>query len=250
MQGLRKQFPHQFWAGKFFSKSTIFKKNQSFHLDPNEFFSDGPLLNLGSDFGLMPSLFEPSGVVQQEFFVGGTPVIAFKTGGLRDSVFEYDSHTSKINFFIFRIILTKKFSKEKGNGFTFEAHTHSDFIQAITRSLIVFYNREEYAQLRKNCADNVWDVINVATGWANEFARLRKVMWASNKDLEEAKQKIIQLNPNTTTITNTNLNPNGNAPKVTQIANQPTTNQTITNQPTLTQPTLNQPTSNQTTPTS
>lgn len=156
MQNLRRQFPHQFWA------------------DPNEFFSDGPLLNFGSDFGLMPSLFEPSGVVQQEFFVGGTPVIAFKTGGLRDSVFEFDSVT------------------RKGNGFTFEAHTHSDFIQAITRALIVFYNREDLQQLRKNCTESVWDVINVATGWANEFARLRKVMWAPSKDIEGAKLKLQQ----------------------------------------------------------
>jgi glycogen synthase len=46
-QGLRNQFHKNIWA------------------DPYEFFTDGPLLNLGSDFALMPSLFEPSGVVQQ-----------------------------------------------------------------------------------------------------------------------------------------------------------------------------------------
>lgn len=53
--GLRRQFPRNFWA------------------DPNEFFTDGVLINLGSDFGLMPSLFEPSGVVQQEYFAAGMP---------------------------------------------------------------------------------------------------------------------------------------------------------------------------------
>lgn len=52
MQALRRQYQRNFWA------------------DPNEFFSDGPLVNMGSDFGLMPSLFEPSGVVQQEYFSG------------------------------------------------------------------------------------------------------------------------------------------------------------------------------------
>lgn len=31
----------------------------------------------------MPSLFEPCGIVQDEFFVAGTPVIAFNTGGLK-----------------------------------------------------------------------------------------------------------------------------------------------------------------------
>ena len=44
---------------------------------------------MGSDFGLVPSLFEPSGIVQQEYFVAGTPVVAFKTGGLKDTVFEF-----------------------------------------------------------------------------------------------------------------------------------------------------------------
>jgi starch synthase len=49
----------------------------------------------------MPSRFEPGGIVQHEFFVGGTPVIAFKTGGLKDSVFEFLWDT------------------EQGNGYTF-----------------------------------------------------------------------------------------------------------------------------------
>lgn len=78
---LKNRYPHCFWAG------------------PNEFFTDGSVVNRGSDFGLMPSLFEPGGIVQHEFFVGGTPVIAFKTGGLKDSVFE--------------------FVNDQGNGYTF-----------------------------------------------------------------------------------------------------------------------------------
>ncbi len=58
-----------------------------FWSSPDQFFNDGPLVNIGSDFSLMPSLFEPGGIVQHEFFCGGTPVIAFKTGGLKDTVF-------------------------------------------------------------------------------------------------------------------------------------------------------------------
>lgn len=71
MYFLKNKYPNQFWAA------------------PEEFFTDGALVNRGTDFGLMPSLFEPGGIVQHEFFVGGTPVIAFKTGGLKDSVIEY-----------------------------------------------------------------------------------------------------------------------------------------------------------------
>ena len=62
----------------------------------------------------MPSLFEPGGIVQQEFFVAGTPVVAFKTGGLKDTVKEFDPVT------------------KSGNGFTFEAYNRGDFMHAIS----------------------------------------------------------------------------------------------------------------------
>jgi starch synthase len=95
MQWLRQAFPNNFWA------------------DPSAFFYDGTLVNVGCDFGLMPSAFEPGGIVQHEFFIGSTPVIAFKTGGLRDTVHEYDIKTSK------------------GSGFIFEHYNRSDFIYSV-----------------------------------------------------------------------------------------------------------------------
>lgn len=42
---LKNKYPNNFWA------------------DPNQFFTDGSLVNRGSDFGLMPSIFEPGGIV-------------------------------------------------------------------------------------------------------------------------------------------------------------------------------------------
>lgn len=81
---LKNTYPNSFWAA------------------PDEFFTDGSLVNRGTDFGLMPSVFEPGGIVQHEFFVGATPVIAFKTGGLKDSVIEYN------------------WDNQTGSGFTFE----------------------------------------------------------------------------------------------------------------------------------
>ena len=79
------KYPYNFWA------------------NPNEFFTDGPNVNVGADFGLMPSVFEPGGIVQHEFFIAGTPVLAFKTGGLRDTVFEYDYFTNKGNGITFEV---------------------------------------------------------------------------------------------------------------------------------------------------
>ncbi len=42
--------------------------------------------------------------------MGKTPVIAFKTGGLKDSVIEY------------------RWDSEEGSGFIFENYNHNDFI--------------------------------------------------------------------------------------------------------------------------
>ena len=60
-------------------------------------------MNVGANFGLMPSLFEPGGIVQHEFFIAQTPVLAFKTGGLKDTVFEFDHNTNKGNGITFEV---------------------------------------------------------------------------------------------------------------------------------------------------
>ena len=106
MWALRHKYPNCFWAA------------------PDDFFTDGALVNRGSDFGLMPSVFEPGGIVQHEFFVGGTPVVAFKTGGLKDSVIEYLWDT------------------QEGTGYTFESHTTGDFIFAMDRAIGTFRNKK------------------------------------------------------------------------------------------------------------
>lgn len=98
------------------------KYPESFWAAPQDFFTDGSLVNRGADFGLMPSLFEPGGIVQHEFFVGGTPVVAFKTGGLKDSVIEY------------------MWDSETGCGFTFESYKKADLAFAIERAIGTFRN--------------------------------------------------------------------------------------------------------------
>ena len=62
---LRSKFPHIFWA------------------NPNEFFTDGPLVNLGSDFGLMPSLFEPGGISNMSSSLLGLPSLPSKQEDLK-----------------------------------------------------------------------------------------------------------------------------------------------------------------------
>jgi len=102
----------------------------------------------------MPSLFEPGGIVQHEFFIGSTPVIAFETGGLKDTVFEFDSNL------------------EKGNGFIFKTHDGPNFVAAIERALGLYNNQEKYSILRKNAFNSTIDVEDVSRAWNKEFHRL------------------------------------------------------------------------------
>jgi len=129
MWHLRNKYPHCFWAA------------------PEEFFTDGALVNRGSDFGLMPSVFEPGGIVQHEFFVGGTPVIAFKTGGLKDSVIEF------------------MWDSEEGCGYTFESHTTGDCIFAMERAVGTFKNKQKYLKLRENAFKATMDGEVVSKAW-------------------------------------------------------------------------------------
>ena len=126
---------------------------------PDDFFTDGPMCNLGADFGLMPSLFEPGGIVQQEFFVAGTPVVAYKTGGLKDTVHEWKSEQGE------------------GNGFTFEDYSHGDFVWAVKRALRVFSQPDEYEEIRASAYETTIDVSQVAWAWSNEFHRIRNAMY-------------------------------------------------------------------------
>lgn len=102
----------------------------------------------------MPSLFEPGGIVQHEFFIGSTPVIAFKTGGLKDTVKEYDPKT------------------KKGNGFSFEDHKAGDLIYAIERAMNIYKSKEDMKQLRKNAFESVIDVSEVSRAWLKEMYRI------------------------------------------------------------------------------
>jgi len=130
------------------------KHPRSFWAAPDEFFTDGALVNRGTDFGLMPSAFEPGGIVQHEFFVGATPVVAFKTGGLKDSVIEYNWDT------------------EQGSGFSFDVFNHQEFSAACDRAITIFRNKAKYLKLRENAFRATMSGEVVCKAWLAEFCRL------------------------------------------------------------------------------
>ena len=155
----RNKYPYAFWA------------------NPDEFFTDGPKINLGSDFGLMPSLFEPGGIVQHEFFIAKTPVIAFRTGGLMDTVFEF------------------RWDNNTGNGLTFDNYNCNDLLNAIKRSFELFKNKEKYEICQKNAFNSAIDVADVSRAWCKEFYRLKNKIFFNykkviNTDLSNLKSLI------------------------------------------------------------
>lgn len=90
---------------------------------------------IASDFFLMPSLFEPCGLGQMIAMNYQTIPIARKTGGLKDTV------------------------REGKTGFVFSGKKPEDLRQAVERAIKLFYNKKEFAAMRKRCGeqDFSWD---------------------------------------------------------------------------------------------
>lgn len=82
----------------------------------------------GSDVFLMPSRFEPCGLGQMIALAYGTLPIVRKTGGLNDTVINYDK-------------LTKK-----GNGFVFENYDVNEFVNSVFEAYLTF--KKDYESFR------------------------------------------------------------------------------------------------------
>lgn len=79
----------------------------------------------GADIFLMPSRFEPCGLVQMIAMRYGALPVARKTGGLADSI------------------------KEGETGFLFEDYNAKSFLQSVDRALKLYQNGEEWLRLMK-----------------------------------------------------------------------------------------------------
>ncbi len=95
----------------------------------------------GSDIFLMPSLFEPCGLGQLISLKYGTIPVVRKTGGLADTIIDFDR------------------GKKKGNGFVFEKPTGAALQRAIRRALAVYRRKEIWGGLVKRVmrADYSWE---------------------------------------------------------------------------------------------
>ena len=101
----------------------------------------------------MPSSFEPSGVNQHYYFISGTPVLAFKTGTLKDTITEFNYKTNE------------------GNGICFDYYNCNEFTEAFVRAVKLFNNKEKYSLCCKNAKRSAVDISEVAKALCKDFCK-------------------------------------------------------------------------------
>jgi len=100
------------------------------------------LIEAGSDMFLMPSKYEPCGLNQMYSLKYGTIPIVHATGGLADTIQNYDP------------------GSHEGNGFSFTEYSSEALLETLERALLTFRNKAQWKFLRDNAmrCDFSWDV--------------------------------------------------------------------------------------------
>jgi len=117
------------YRGFFADLEKKFPRQVGTHLLPN--WTLPRKIFAGADIFLAPSKWEPGGITVIEAMHYGCVPVARATGGLADSVIDYDSQT------------------QTGTGFTFKNFNEFSFFGAIVRALEVYKNRQAWQGLVK-----------------------------------------------------------------------------------------------------
>jgi starch synthase len=94
------------------------------------------LIEAGADMFLMPSRYEPCGLNQIYSLKYGTVPIVKRTGGLADTVQDWDELVS--------------FGLESGTGFSFNDHTGYALLTSVQRALSNFKNKAVWKKIQLN----------------------------------------------------------------------------------------------------
>ncbi len=89
----------------------------------------------GCDLFLMPSRYEPCGLGQLIALRFGTVPVVRKTGGLTDTVRDYNPRTGI------------------GTGFVFEEYSPGDLLEGMVRALALYRQRTEWRKLMRSCME-------------------------------------------------------------------------------------------------
>ena len=91
------------------------------------------LVEAGSDLFLMPSRYEPCGLNQMYSCRYGTPPIVHRTGGLADTIAQWNPATGT------------------GNGFVLDYFDTTGLTWALFRAVDAFHDRKSFRVLQQNC---------------------------------------------------------------------------------------------------
>ena len=89
------------------------------------------LIEGGADIFIMPSRYEPCGLNQMYSLIYGTVPVVRETGGLADTVINYDEKTGA------------------GNGFVFKKYNSSAFTKELRRAVDVFQDKKTWNKIMK-----------------------------------------------------------------------------------------------------
>lgn len=86
----------------------------------------------GSDLFLIPSRFEPCGLTQMIAARYGTPSLAFETGGIKDTIIDFD---------------------KGGYGFLFNEYKKEKFIEKLDRAIEIYKDKNKWEEILKKCME-------------------------------------------------------------------------------------------------
>ncbi len=118
-------------------------------------------IEAGCDFFLMPSRYEPCGLNQMYSLKYGTIPIVRATGGLDDTIEEFDP------------------KKKVGNGFKFHDYTADALFDALERALAVYRKKELWSVLQKNAFACDFSWTKSAARYEELYRRAKEVASAS-----------------------------------------------------------------------
>jgi starch synthase len=108
----------------------------------------------GSDFFLMPSMFEPCGLAQMIALRYGSLPIVRSTGGLQDTVWPYNEYTGE------------------GNGFSFDHFNAHDMLHTVRYALSISRQKDRLNAIRKRAMEQDWSFRKSALAYARLYVEL------------------------------------------------------------------------------
>jgi starch synthase len=115
------------------------------------------LIEAGADIFLMPSKYEPCGLNQIYSLKYGTVPVVRKTGGLADTVRDWDESLLS--------------GEENGNGFSFTDYTGTAMYDALRRAVDLYSNKIVWHKIQQNGMKDVFSWENSAREYINLYKK-------------------------------------------------------------------------------